>query len=240
MLGDVPAGQAVLHDAREVFRRLGVPHMIAATLQAEGVARLSVGDATARELLRESLDIYRTMPGTERAASHIALNLGEADFIAGRAESALSLAREALNAYRSLDDRASMLFALNNVAAYLCAMHRTGEAAGCAREAIAIGREAGVEVGVVWALQHLVAATVQGSKDGDARTESKRFAARLLGFVDEWIAQRGIEREYTEQREYEYLRWTLSGLLGDDEAEALLGEGSSWEIGKAMEIAAEL
>jgi predicted ATPase len=239
MLGDTELGQVLLREALELFRRLDERRMVAASLQALGVARLSIGDASARELLREALQLYRSIPGAARAASHIALNLAEADFIAGEAESALVLAREALAADRAIGARDNEIFALSNLAAYLCALRRGDEASAYAREAIALARERNAEIAIVWSLQHLAAAAALRGQNGQSEA-LQRSAACLLGFVDEWIARRGVAREYTEQREYEELRWTLARALGDDEVAAVLEEGAQWELDRALSIAAEL
>ena len=67
-----------------------------------------------------------------------------------------------------------------------------------------------------------------------------RRAAKLLGFVDEAIKQRGKLRFYTEQQIYDKAVSALRDALGPDEVTNLLLDGSVWPEEQACADALDL
>jgi tetratricopeptide (TPR) repeat protein len=162
--------------------------------------------AAARSFYREALAAYKGV-GRERLAATAAANLAEAEFQAGDIESALQIARDAVEIFRANNKWVTLTGALSNCSAYLVALARFEEARSFAREALALAREASFDAHVAWALQHLAAIAALRASDCPADPLGDRqSAARVLGFVDARFAQLESGRQYTEQQEYERTR----------------------------------
>ena len=109
------------------------------------------------------------------------------------------------------------MFALQNGAAYRLALGDDAGARIAALDALRLARGESPD-SVVFTIQNL--ATV-AARSGDASR-----GARLRGFVDQWYASEGYEREPTEARTYEILVAALSARLGAAEIDALAAEGA--------------
>ena len=195
---------------------------------------LGSGDAdSARSLFAEALTLLKSL-GASRPAAHVALNLAELEFKSGNPAEAVRLANEALDADGALNDRDAVVYDLCNLAAYEAALKLWEASVAHAREALALARERGMTSAAVWTIQHLAAvAALRPVFDTTLAVEQRRRAARLVGFVDARVAAEGLQRDFTERREYEQILAGAREALGT-EAGALVEEGSTWTEARAF------
>jgi predicted ATPase/class 3 adenylate cyclase len=238
-LGKIEQGEALLGPALSQARALGARRLTGVALQTLADARHSVGDVSeARRLHAEALANLQAV-GAERTAANVCVNLGEAEFHGGNAQEALRWANEALTTHRAFNATRGVAFAQINMTAYLTALERYDEARLSARAAIGVARDAQLQVGTAWALQHLAATVVLPANPKPAHEERNR-AARLLGYADTRLRELRSSREFTEQQEYEKMLAALRAALDADEVAQLMREGSSWTedhaVAEAMRI----
>jgi non-specific serine/threonine protein kinase len=233
-------GEGLVRAALAVARAWGAERLIVLGTHTLALARYSDSDlAAARTLYREVLTLYRTA-GRDRSAALAAQSLAEVEFQAGNIETALQLWREATEVLRANYNWASVPGWLTNGSAYLIALGRFEEARGYAREAVVLAQEAGFDVQLGWALQHLaaIAALRAGDNSTDRLVDLQR-AASVLGFVNARLAERGRLREYTEQQEYDKMLPVLRNELGAD-LDALMNEGKQWSEDQAVAVALKI
>ena len=157
LFGSIAEGEALLTQALEGARRLGVGRLTSSVLETLAIARRNAGDpAGARQYLAEALTIARSI-GAERTAALVAMDLAEVEFRGGDAAAALRLAAEELAVHRAFDDARNVALALCNMAAYQVALERYDDARVSAREGLAVARDTQVAVCVAFMLQHLAA-----------------------------------------------------------------------------------
>jgi predicted ATPase len=234
ILGQIPEGEALLNDALAAFERLGDRTLTGAVLENLAIARMMAGDlAGARAFYARSLALFKAT-GAERLAAAVASNLAEAEFRGGNAQGALQLASEALASERAQTSSYRIAFRLCNVAAYLVALARYGEAQAYAREALLTARNV-QGVAVIWALQHLAAtAALRPNDDATSAHADGVRAAQLVGYVDARLVALEAIREYTEQQEYDAMLIVLRDKLGRDECARLMDEGRMWTEQRAV------
>ena len=204
-------------DRRDITRTLGT---LAVYYQLSG--RL----AEARKTTLEALEMART-GGYDRTEWVTLMNLAETHFALGETLEAVSRAEEMLAneiARKNVRMRAN---AESNLAAYLIALHREGDARAMARRAMFDAREARDAGLVAVALGHL-AATLASHDAPDA--------ARLLGYVDGVFAT-GYRRENTERYTHGLLVSALHERLSDDQIATLVREGGAMSEAQAIRIA---
>ncbi len=233
-LGKIEEGEALLGPALSQARALGARRLTGVVLQTLADARHSVGDVSeARRLHAEALANLRAV-GAERTAANVCVNLGEAEFHGGNADEALRWASEALATHRSFNATRGIAFAQINMTAYLTALERYDEARLCARAAIGAARDAQLQVGTAWALQHLAATVVLRPADPKQARDERRCGTRLLGYADARLTELESLREFTEQQEYEKMLAALGAALDADEVAKLMREGSLWSEDQAV------
>jgi predicted ATPase/transcriptional regulator with XRE-family HTH domain len=228
MLGETKEAESDLRAALDECRALGARRGVGAALLYLATLELGSGDAdSARRLFAEALALFKTL-GAARPAAHVALNLAELEYKNGNPIEALRLANEALEADGALNDRDAVAYDLCNLAAYEAALCRWEASVSHAREALVLARERGMTSAVAWAIQHLAAvAALRPVSDATLASEQRRRAARLLGFVDARVAEYGLRPDFTERSEREQIVAAARAALGA-EADALIGEGSTW------------
>ncbi|HZY96486.1 MAG TPA: adenylate/guanylate cyclase domain-containing protein [Candidatus Cybelea sp.] len=235
-LGRLAQGEALLDEALAAARKLRARRLTGALLEHLAVARVAQNDLVgARAHFAEALAIHKA-GGAEFSVAQVAAGLAEAEFQAGNAETALTLAHEFLAATRGTASSARMTAnALLNVAAYLVALARYDEAQSHTREALTLARGQQLAVAVLWALQHLAAIGALRQCDDPSTALVKRMrSARLLGYVDSRFATLETIREYTEQQEYDKIRAALHESLGLDELISLMNQGGEWNEDEAV------
>ncbi len=233
-LGKIEEGEALLGPALSQARALGARRLTGVALQTLADARHSVGDVEkARRLHAEALANLRAV-GAERTAANVCVNFAEAEFHGGNAIEALRWANEALVTHRAFNATRGVAFAQINVTAYLTALERYDEARLSARSAIGAARDAQLQVGIAWALQHLAATVVLRPADPTRAREERRRGARLLGYADARLTELESLREFTEQQEYEKMLAALRAAFDEDEIAKLMREGSLWSEDQAV------
>lgn len=237
--GDREEGEKLFEEALLAFQQLGMPKAVSISLHWLGVARTYANDhERARALLRDSLAAARSSGGDGWAMLSL-INLAELEFKTGDVEAAIRMSSEAL--LGSLDGsgrRAAV--ALSNMAAYLIAAGRFGEARARAREALRICRDAEFQVWTAFTLQHLAAVAALEQDGGGDEMEKRCGGVRLLGYVDERLRALNAVREWTEQREYDKILAKVRESVGTQTCEDLLRQGALWNEDRAVAEAVSL
>jgi predicted ATPase/DNA-binding winged helix-turn-helix (wHTH) protein len=184
---------------------------------AEAIARFNSANELARQL-------------KDRQSEHLAVaNLALLEFTRGDVERAIQLGQEAVNSSRTLLQRDRIPRALHNLAAYLLAADRLGEARPVAEETLSLLRG---QADMVHRLVSLQMWSLIAALEGRCLE-----AARLIGWVDAAYARSGGPRNPWEQRSYERLLLLLKPRLTDAERGALAAEGARWDLDEAMTFA---
>ena len=204
-------------DRREVARVLG---SIGVALEMKGRF------AEARRAAREVLETAREL-GDQRMLWIALTNLAEAEFAAGKTESAVRRLEELLAGKMTRRNIRLRAHSKANLAVYLIALHREDEARALARAAVFDAREAG-DTGMM-ACSIGTLATLRSSND-------PRSAAKLIGYVD-GVFSAGYIREFTERYSQALLMERLHQTLGDDEIAALAREGATMTDSQAVRLA---
>jgi predicted ATPase len=204
-------------DRREVARVLG---SIGVALEMTG--RFAEGRRAAREVLETAREL-----GDQRMLWIAMTNLAEADFAAGKTESAVRRLEELLAGKMTRKNIRLRAHSESNLAVYLIALHREDEARALARAAVFDAREAGDSGMMACAIGTL--ATLRASGD-------PRSAAKLNGYVD-GVLSVGYIREYTERYTQALLMERLRKTLRDDEIAVLAREGASMAEPQAVRLA---
>jgi tetratricopeptide (TPR) repeat protein len=232
-------GEVCLREVLAVARSHGARRLIGPVLHALSKARYIDGDlGAARRLCRETLTLYKAA-GCERLASKEAFSLAEIEFQAGAIDSALRLSLEAVQVQRANNSWLHLAGSLSNCASYLIALGRFEEAQSAAFEALILARDAGSQIVVVLALQHLAAlAALRPGNGGADRLADLHRAACVLGYVDARFAEwKPNGRQYTEQLEYEQMLPALRAALGPA-LDKHMSDGKQWSEDQAVEAAA--
>lgn len=241
-LGFGEEAELELRASLNAFRALNACTDAGSALQYLGVVRMNAGDIDgSRRFYSQALEAYKAA-GADALAAHLELQMAEAEFQSGDVIKALQLARDALASDRARGEENSIVYDLDNLAAYELAIDLPSEAAAHANEALALSNAIGSDTGFAFALQRLasVAAIHASPLQGDALP---RLAATILGFVDRSFEELEYAREYTEKREYERALAALDRSIGADVRATLISEGRTWSRERAMKgaeaIAAE-
>lgn len=239
-LGRSSEGETLLEEALAAARQIDNRRLQALALGDLGTARARRGDVPgARRFYAEALAYYVAL-GLERPAASIAGNLAEAEFAAGDAAAALQRAEEARAGHEATQNRRSVANDLANMAAYFIALDCFEDARMYARQALSAMREVKQTVLKACALQHLAAVgALQKYPDNSSAQQGRERAAMLLGFVDARLASLEVQREYTEQQEYDRMISALSATIGARLPE-VMALGGEWTEDGAVAVALEL
>jgi predicted ATPase len=179
-----------LRDALEVIRKEGNPYRVARTLTDYGFELVDSGDGEGgRAILREAEAATMALDWPHLSA-HLEINLAELEFRSGEAASAVERGRRLVETLEARSATAMYALALTNLAAYLAVQGALDEAYDRGRHAIAASIARDLHFCVAWCIQ-----TVALVLANRGRTE---VAARLLGYVDEYVEFTASKREPTE------------------------------------------
>ena len=220
---------AALRAACEVLSASGHKRSLCSALNALGIIAMHQQNFT------EACDSFKSVAELARQARHRRLecvavaNLALLEFTRGDVERAIELGREALNGRRSLPQRHRIPQALHNLAAYLLAADRPGEARPVAEEALSLLRGQAEAIDRLANLQmwSLIAALEGRYAD----------AARLIGWVDAAYERAGSRRNPWEQQSYERLLSLLRVPFAESELSARTAEAVGWDAAEAMSFA---
>jgi predicted ATPase len=234
LLGRPDESEALLGPALEACRALHRPRLIGMALESLAMARMTAGDvADARPLFAQALSVFESIEA-EQSLSNATANLAGAEFRAGNVDAALRLAVEALAKYQASNNPREVLV-LANIAAYLVALGRWGEAREEAWKSLMLAVERQMDVQAAWALQHLAAvATLRHNDDANGKVTDYRLAAQMLGYVDAQLDGLDATRKFTEQQEYLKLLDCLRNALGAGQLSSFLVEGATWTQQQAL------
>lgn len=154
-------------------------------------------------------------------------NFADLEFKSGNVEAALQLGFESIAVSREFGTMTSIPFL--NVAAYLLAAGRLGDAWENAREGLLHGLKRQRHLIVAIALQHLAQVA---ARQGDTET-----AARLVGYADAAYASERHDRHPTEKHEYERIVAILRNAYAPSRLNALLTDGRALSQDAAVKLA---
>lgn len=239
-LGRSNEGDVLLEKALSGARRLDNRRLQALALGDLGTAASRRGDVhSARRFYAEALAYYVAL-GLERPAASITGNLAEVEFACGDPAAALQRAEEARAAHEATQNHRAVANDLCNMAAYLIALDCFEDARLYARQALLAMRHVKLTVLSACMLQHLAAVgALQKYPDNHGAQERRERAAMLLGFVDARLASLEVQREYTEQQEYDRMMSSLSVSIGTRLPE-VMALGAEWTEEGAVAVALEL
>lgn len=179
-----------LRDALEGIREEGNPYRVARTLTDYGFELVDSGDGDGgRAILREAEAATNAL-GWPHLSAHLEINLAELEFRSGEAAAAVARGRRLVEALHPRSATAMYALALTNLAAYLAVQGSLDEAYERGSNAVAAGIARDLHFCVAWCIQ-----TVALVRADRGQTE---VAARLLGYVDEYVEFTASKREPTE------------------------------------------
>jgi non-specific serine/threonine protein kinase len=170
----------------------------------------------AREAFEEATERFEAL-GDIAAAARTKLLIAELDFSVGNSARALETALQAAATFERIGDWSAQACVMANAAAYLLAQGEAAAARANALRALQLSIAVDNALYATLALQHL--GTVLAI-DGDVRA-----AARILDYVDDWLASQGFEREATEQSSYDAGLRAIRAAIGEDARLNLLKNG---------------
>jgi predicted ATPase len=157
------------------------------------------------------------------------MSLALLEFSQGDIERAIELGRQSLASSRLVRFNVRLPLALHNLAAYLVAADRMGEARALAEEALLLLRSL---VNSPMLRVNLQMWALIGATEG-----CYAEAAQLIGWVDAAFAFADAGRLGGEQQSYERLLALLAAHLSDDALHALFAEGARWSPEQAVNFA---
>jgi len=231
----IPEAENLLRAALTVAEAAGAQRLIAYITRTLSIARAAAGDLdSARELMRGVLEMYESAKSGRQQAM-LRVTLAEFEFRAGDPETALDVTLGTVESTRQYNLPHYLALTLNNAAAYAVALSRFEEARGYAREAMLLSVDAGFNLQLAWASQHLGAIGALLVVEGQAQRQGDlRRAARALGFTASLMTEVEGSRRYLEQQEYEKITTLLRSQLGT-EYDDLTAEGATWSLERGLE-----
>ena len=226
-LGRVAEAIAILTEALIGERKFGSPGDTAQVMRNLASACSQRGDFTAAHAYyAEAIPLLEAADEKGNLA-YTKLDLAELALAQGNPELALRHGMEMLAVAGDVDVNARCtIYALSSMSTSLIALGRYGEGKDCARQAVGFAREQQFEVLAAYALQNLAMAVALRAQS-DARIAPGEYekAARILGFVDARLVERGAPREATDQL-YDRLLAVLRNAIGADCVERFMTEGA--------------
>ena len=222
--------ESYLQDAITLLRPSGPTKQLASCLRSLAVSRYFMCDFdAARPLMAQSEAVARQV-GDARGHAAVQITASELEFAAGAPEAAVA-ATSAMLARGSCSRRQSVLGSCN-LAAYLLALDRVGEAQQTALASLRKAQSLGWKAAMVRAVEHLALVA--------ALCNRPEAATRLLGHTMEFYKTGTATREHTENATLLRLGALLDATLPPDRRAALMAEGASWAHERAAAEAAEL
>jgi predicted ATPase len=218
-----------LRDALEEIRKEGNPYRIARTLTDYGFELIDSGDDDGGRAILKEAEAATSALGWPHLSAHLEINLAELEF---RTESAAAAAERGRRLAAALQMRTSSTMyalALTNLAAYLSVLGEYDEAFERSYEAVQAALARDLHFCVAWALQSVAIVLV---KRGKGET-----AARLLGYVDEYVEFTASKREPTERIVQKRLLDIIRQTLGEQTLEQQKAFGRKLSEREAVHLA---
>lgn len=218
-----------LRHALEVIRKEGNPYRIARTLTDYGFELVDSGDGEGgRAILREAEAATKAL-GWPHLSAHLEINLAELEFRSGLAASAAERGRHLVAALHPRSATAMYALALTNLATYLAVLGHVDEAYDRVRDAIGSALARDLHFCVAWGIQTVALVF--------AKRRQPHVAARLLGYVDEYIDFTSSKREPTEMLVQKRLLAALMPQLGEQRFEEEHRAGRALTERQAIQLA---
>ena len=216
-----------LDEALQVLRPLGQSKHLANCLRSMAVAEYFVQDfAAARPLIAQSAAVARAL-GDTRGVAAAQVASAELEFAAGAVETAIDQIRAMIDSGHH--NPRLLALGYGNLASYLLAAGRVGEAKLAALAGLREARALGWRAAVVRIVEHLSLVAILSGE-----TEA---AARLLGYGVAFYATGTASREFTELASYDRVVAELEHRLPQDRVTALMAEGAALSEDQAAEMA---
>jgi predicted ATPase/class 3 adenylate cyclase len=206
----------ILDRALRVFRAQDCGMFASLALDTLGFHYFRLGDLErARANFSEAIATAKAC-GFERGLLFYNINLAEVEASAGNVETAIVRCLDSLE--KTYAKRESFTFALawSNLAMYYTHLGRFDDGRDAARTALDFARESGAAAFEALALQSLAAVRAEG--------DDLAIAARIAGYADARLAERGFARGALEQAQYdriiERVRAGVGAAATDDELAA--------------------
>jgi predicted ATPase/DNA-binding XRE family transcriptional regulator len=226
-LGRVTEAIAILTEALMAERKFGSPGDTAQVLRNLASACSQRGDFTAAHgYYAEAVSLLEAADEKGNLA-YTKLDLAELALAEGNPELALRHGTEMLAVAGDVDlNHRCVIYALTSMSTSLITLGRYNEGEDRARQAVGLAREQQFEVLAAYALQNLaMAAALRGQSDARIAPREYEKAARILGFVDARLAERGSPREATDSS-YNRILAVLRRAIGADCVERLMRDGA--------------
>jgi predicted ATPase len=218
-----------LRDALEVIRREGNPYRVARTLIDYGFELVDSGDREGgRAILREAEAATNAL-GWPHLSAHLEINLAELEFRSGEAASAAERGRRLVAALHPRSATAMYALAVTNLASYLAVLGHADEAYERVRDAIGSALARDLHFCVAWGIQTVALVL--------AKRKTPEIAARLLGYVDEYVDFTSSKREPTEMLVQKRLIAALKTQLGERRFEEECRAGRALTERQAIQLA---
>jgi tetratricopeptide (TPR) repeat protein len=188
--------------------------------------RLSEAEQTVTEALTLGIEL-----GDEWIISHSQSMLAQIAFESGDAETAKERGQEALATARRIGSRRDELYTLCSIALVHLDLGELDQAATAAASALRLAR----------GREDLIAITsLQFLAEVGCRRGFPERAARLIGYMDEWVRRNDFHRRPSEQKRYDKAVAALRERLSDREIAVLAAEGARYGDERAMDEALAL
>jgi predicted ATPase/DNA-binding XRE family transcriptional regulator len=227
--------RATFEAAMPIARACESPTALAGILS--GLALLTDDIETVRRYAAEARRIHERSENGIGVAFSL-LNLGVSEGRAGNIDLELMYQEQALEAALELPAFARgnvMALALHNISDTLITLGRYDDAARRVRETIELAVEYGLDYYVATGLDHFIFIESQRQEQIGAQFGPwVVHAARVLGFVDAFLASARVERYEDSKPRYEALIATLNDALGAEPSARLMSEGAALSQQEAL------
>jgi predicted ATPase len=238
-LGRLPEAAALARDVLSSALAENNQMLAADAIRTLALLSADSGDFTmARRYIADVLYIYDLL-GAKWDAPNVLNDLACIECLAGNPELALRHANDAFARHGDFEDPSAAIDLRTDMARYFIDVARYDEAKSHARESLTLARERHMDVYAAIALQHLASISVlQPPLFAERAVDAGPRAARILGFADARIAQRGsVLRVMDERPFYERTLTALRAAIGAEAAAKLMTEGAAMTEEQAVEEA---
>jgi predicted ATPase/DNA-binding XRE family transcriptional regulator len=238
VLGRLPESQALARDVLSMARTANNQMLATGAMRTLAMLSADSGDfTTARHYIADVLHIYELL-GAKWDVPNVLNELACIECLAGNAELALQHGNDAFARRGDFEDPSVAIDLRTDMARYFIDVARYDEAKSHARETLTLARERHQDVYATFALQHLASiAVLQAQLFSERAVAVSPRAARILGFADARIAQRGSVLRVDERPFYERTLMALRAAIGAEAAAKLMAEGAAMTEEQAVEEA---
>ncbi len=210
--GDFAAARVAFEQALHYFRQIGVVENIAGLLTNVAIVAQSSGDLdAARQFGAESVEIYRSLPSSEKEAhlgqmAHALANLGSMHRRHGDLEAAHQILGEAVSLERRVGDQFGLAVALQNLGLVFSDQHLIPAARAAVDESLEIHCRIGARSYAAIALR---AQAIVATREGRYAEAARWISASRIA-IEKFGTRFSEEQKLSEQKDCELIRASLS------------------------------